>query len=348
MDRSGRDGREVISSKDFSLPDLICHADWSTNPAKRWMAIACRTENGEYSAQLPILVGEPTTLLYRLRDMAGAGAAVLVGFDFPIGLPLKYASKVGVGDFLDALPNLGRGRWKYFFSVAETAEAIGLFRPFYPSSPGGRKHRDLIQALGVTGMADLLRKCDLAHAGRRAASPLFWTLGAQQVGKAAIHGWKEVLVPGIRDKELDLALWPFSGQLMNLLRQGRTILAETYPAEVYTHLGISFSMRRPGKKSGKRVQADRAANGGRLIDWAEQTGVSLAGQLRSGIGAGFGSAAGGEDLFDACVGLFGMLNVILGNRPTGEPEDPEVRNVEGWILGQGNQASPASGQKVIV
>jgi hypothetical protein len=97
-------------------------------------------------------------------------------------------------------------------------------------------------------MAELRRRCDLAHAGRRAASPLFWTLGAQQVGKAAIHGWKEVLVPGIGMRELDVWIWPYSGQLMNLLRPGRIIIAETYPAEVYTHLGISFSTRRPGKK----------------------------------------------------------------------------------------------------
>jgi hypothetical protein len=323
-----------MGSKDYRLPDAICHADWSANPAKRWMALAFTTGEGKYTAHHPILVGDPATLLYRLREVAGPGATILVGFDFPIGLPSIYARKVGVEDFLDLLPNLGWGRWKDFFSVAETAEQIGLYRPFYPRSPGGRKHCDLIQALGVTRMAELRRRCDLAHAGRRAASPLFWTLGAQQVGKAAIHGWKEVLVPAIGMRDLDVWIWPFSGQLMNLLRPGRIIIAETYPAEVYTHLAISFSTRRPGKKFGKRVQVDRAANGERLIDWAEQAGISLADELRLGVESGFGPAAGREDLFDACIGLFGMLNVVLGKRPAGEPEDPEVRKVEGWILGQ--------------
>jgi hypothetical protein len=34
------------------------------------------------------------------------------------------------------------------------------------------------------------------------------------------------------------------------------------------------------------------------------------------------------------VGLFGMLNVVLGRLPCGEPDDPVVRRIEGWILGQ--------------
>ena len=34
------------------------------------------------------------------------------------------------------------------------------------------------------------------------------------------------------------------------------------------------------------------------------------------------------------VGLLGMLNVVRGYRATGEPDDPAVRDIEGWILGQ--------------
>jgi hypothetical protein len=29
-----------------------------------------------------------------------------------------------------------------------------------------------------------------------------------------------------------------------------------------------------------------------------------------------------------------MLGVVLGRRPAGEPADPEIRRIEGWILGQ--------------
>jgi len=42
----------------------------------------------------------------------------------------------------------------------------------------------------------------------------------------------------------------------------------------------------------------------------------------------------GEDPFDAVAGLFGTLEVSLGRRSSGEPNDPCIRDVEGWILGR--------------
>ena len=51
----------------------------------------------------------------------------------------------------------------------------------------------------------------------------------------------------------------------------------------------------------------------------------------------FGARNDGEDRFDAVVGLLGMLDVVLGNLPSGEPEDDTTR-VEGWILGQHSTA----------
>ena len=46
-----------------------------------------------------------------------------------------------------------------------------------------------------------------------------------------------------------------------------------------------------------------------------------------------GSEPGADDPFDAVVGLFGLLNVVRGARASGEPDDPVVRRIEGWILG---------------
>jgi hypothetical protein len=34
------------------------------------------------------------------------------------------------------------------------------------------------------------------------------------------------------------------------------------------------------------------------------------------------------------IGLFGLINVVGGARPSGEPDDPAVRRIHGWILGQ--------------
>jgi len=62
--------------------------------------------------------------------------------------------------------------------------------------------------------------------------------------------------------------------------------------------------------------------------------VIVAPQLAAALKDGFGASPDGEDRFDAVIGLFGMINVILGNRPAGEPEEEAIRKIEGWILGQ--------------
>lgn len=308
-------------------PVLMVHADWSLHPRKRWVARAI-SEGNRYRLEPPELAGAASTLLYRLRAEAGAAGTVLLGTDFPIGLPLSYASRVGANDFVALLPRLGYGEWADFYRVAETPNEIGLRRPFYPYRPGGTSHKHLLEGLGVERMDDLRRQCELAHAERRAAAPLFWTLGSQQVGKAAISGWRDMLAPALRDGAFPLTLWPFQGELAALLRPGQVVVAETYPAEEYGHLGLSFGAR------SKRDQAARAANGARLLTWAEQREVKLAPALAAAVRNGFGPGKEGEDPFDALVGLLGMLDVVRGQRPAGAPPRDAVRRVEGWILGQ--------------
>jgi hypothetical protein len=132
----------------------------------------------------------------------------------------------------------------------------------------------------------------------------------------------------------NLALWPFSGTLFDLVKPGRLIVAETYPAEYYEHLRIAFQPSQRGQKYGKRVQTCRADNQQTILNWAAKVGVDFAPKLQVEIVDGFSAAANGEDRFDAAVGLFGMLNVLLGHRRLDEPTEPAICRVEGWILGQ--------------
>lgn len=313
------------------LPHLVAHADWSVTAAKRWLALATLHASA-YRAQPPQPVGDPQTLLNRLRKQAGPDGAVLLGVDFPLGLPLAYAELAGVEDFAALLPQLGQGEWRDFYRVAERPEEISLHRPFYPRRPGGARQSHLVQALGLLSSAALRRRCDYQQLDRPAAAALFWTIGAQQVGKAAISGWRDLLTPRLASG--DLALWPFDGPLTDLLRSGRIVVAETYPAECYRHLGVHFPSPRAGASSGKRVQAERSAQAQTLLNWASQAGVDIDPALRAAIGDGFGASDDGEDRFDAVVGLFGLLNIVLGCRPPGDPTDPAICHIEGWILGQ--------------
>ena len=312
-----------------ALPRLVVHADWGLDPRKRWMCVAERTASASYRVSAPEDVGDPETLLTRLRERAD-GASVFVGFDFPIGVPVAYARHAGVEQFRDLLSQLGKGRWARFFDVAERPEEVALERPFYPMRPGGTRQKHLTHALGVDSMKDLLRICERGTAARGPASPLFWTMGAKQVGKAALLGWRRVLVPALENEALPISLWPFDGGLDALLDSGGIVVAETYPAEACVHLGLEP----PGRGWAKTSQEGRQAQAAALRRWADRRGVALAADLAESIDDGFGPGKHQEDPFDALLGVMSMLEVTLGHRPEGGPEDDVIRAVEGWILGQ--------------
>lgn len=313
-----------------TLPVLVAHADWGSSAARRRLTYALRRPDGRFIAYAPGPVGDLQTLLRRLRTLAPSGG-ILFGVDFPLGLPQRYAAAAGVTGFAPLLPQLGTGQWVRFYEVAEHPEEISIVRPFYPQRPGGARQIHLVQALGMTSIDDLRRRCDRAAPARRAAAPIFWTLGAQQVGKATIVGWRDVLGAARRAYAPDDAafpwLWPFEGRLNDLFAAERLVVAEVYPGECYHHLGVAL-------RGSKRAQATRTAAGVELLAWANAAEVILEPVLRHAIADGFGAAPGGDDDFDATVGLFGALNVVLGHRAAGEPADPTIRLVEGWILGQ--------------
>jgi hypothetical protein len=62
--------------------------------------------------------------------------------------------------------------------------------------------------------------------------------------------------------------------------------------------------------------------------------ISLSKDVDAQLHDGFGAAADGEDRFDAFCGACGMIEIANGCRAAGAPHDPDIRNFEGWILGQ--------------
>ncbi len=307
-------------------PLHVVHADWGKAPAKRWQACAWIDPDGRIEASAPVPVEDAAGLLASRSRIPGRDAPALFGFDFPIGLPVAYARRAGIADFPGFLNELAAGRWPDFARLAERPEQIGPGRPFYPSGQRGVRQSHLLAGHGVEELDALRRRCERARPGRRAASPLFWTLGGQQVGRAALAGWLETLLPALERPDLDVALWPFEGRLESLLATRAVTVAETYPAEFYGHLGLEL-------RGSKRRRTDRAAQADDLHRWARRSRVGLSAALAQEIDEGFGDRPDGEDRFDAVVGLLGMLGVLLGRRPSGEPtNDPELC-VEGWILG---------------
>jgi hypothetical protein len=307
---------------------IAAHADWSAHPGKRWICVAERAAAG-WIAAAPRLVGDPTRLLPAL--MAG-GAPVALGLDLPLGLPRAFAAgraEAGFPAFLAArLPE------DPFFRVADALESVSAARPFYPMrGVRGMSRAAHAAALGFAGPADLSRACDRATADRPAGAPLFWTLGANQTGKAAIAAWRDWLAPALR-AGAPIALWPFAGPMAGLLAPGRAVLAEVYPAEALRQLGLRLA-------GSKRDAAARRDLAGPLRAAMARLGIDADADLAQAIVAGFGTDAAGEDRLDCVLGLLNLIAVLDGARPDHIPADPWIRQWEGWVLGQaGPSAAP--------
>lgn len=263
----------------------------------------------------------------QLWTKTGETGCAFAGFDFPIGLPASYATRAGTSSFRTLLPKLGCDEWKDFYSVCDDPGDISVNRPFYPNGRyKGRRKDDLFRGHGVYSLEPLLRRCERGGNGQRQACCLFWTLGGNQVGKAAIIGWRDVLAPALRN----VSLWPFDGPLPPLSVPGNVVIAETYPAECHGW----FSNYPLGSK---RNQDNRRKFGAPLLRWAGDQSVRFDDCLRKKIRDGFTQ---GDDAFDAVVGLFGMLQVCLGQRGTGEPDEHIILAIEGWILGRERWGGP--------
>ncbi|MFT8247065.1 hypothetical protein [Roseomonas sp. BN140053] len=300
---------------------MAAHADWSVDPRKRWVTVARRTGAG-WQAGAPRPVGDPAALAAALlRD----GAAVALGLDLPLGLPRAYAAGLTEPDFpafLRASPARPR-----FWSVAATLAEVSREAPFYPRRGlRGMTRASHAEALGFTGPAELCRLCDRATAERPAGAPLFWTLGANQTGKAAISAWRDWLAPALA-VGAPFHLWPFAGSLHASLAPGRAVLAEVYPAEAMRHAGVRLA----GSKRSRAVRLRAAPS---LHEAMARLRVLPDPALLAAVADGFGPDAAGEDRLDSVLGLLGLVGVLDGMRPDFIPDDPWVRRWEGWVLGQ--------------
>ncbi|WP_290684862.1 MULTISPECIES: hypothetical protein [unclassified Haematobacter] len=304
--------------------ETIIHADWSVAVQKRWQARATR-EGGVWTLHPPVRGLEATDLLRTSR-----AGRLIAGFDFPIGVPAFYGRQTGFRDFPTLLDALAEEDWAAFLCVAAESDEISVKRPFYPHRPGGRRQEDLIRALGAERMDDLRRCCDRAT-DERPAAPLFWTLGANQVGKAALDGWMRVILPARR---AGAALWPYDRGTEMLERP--FILAETYPAEAMRRLKFM-----PEGRFSKRRQADRATVAARVIGWAERLGARLSTELLTALTQGFGADRTAEDRFDAVVGLCGMIDLVERKGRAEVPALDDVHLWEGWIFGRSLSLAPA-------
>jgi hypothetical protein len=290
------------------------------------VAVACRRKDS-YEIEKMYSPDNANSLIPELQELSAAGTC-LIGFDFPIGLPSAYGINRAFDSWREAMVIIQKPSSGKFFEVSDTPS---LQQPFYPKSPGKKgQHRRarLVKAMGFDEEHQLYRTCEQPTDHRRRASCLFWTIGGQQVGRAALHGWQHALLP----HRNAISMWPFDGSLAQLFALPKPVIVEMYPAEYY-HL-----INAPRGRWSKRKSADRKALAVGIYRHLKKLGVSMTDVVSRAVDKGFDS----EDEFDAFVGLLGMLSVVLGHLPTDPPPRVPDISIEGWIFGQKHSSAQRS------
>jgi hypothetical protein len=309
---------------------VVAAADWSMSDAKRWVCAAnWDPQGGCWRVGVPERV-KAAGCIEQLVELAN-GRAVLLGLDLPVGVPEAYGRLSGCTDFRDLLLTVtggdDAGTWAGFF---QRSRRPCVHRPFYPSLPVRTRGEVSRRALaeGVLGTSDgdgLLRACDR----QSGAECMFFTLGGAQVGGAVISAWPALVAPAVRSGRC--AVWPFDGELADLARRAGTVtLAEIYPGEAYGRLGVKIGS---GSGRSKRRVTDRTEVAAELRAAVRACGAKASAALVRAMAAGFDPPGefGGEDGFDALVGVLGMLAAMRDDATA--PRDAAVRRWEGWILG---------------
>ena len=146
-----------------------------------------------------------------------------------------------------------------------------------------------------------------------------------------VHDPKE-LVPLLRAGDRDFAVWPFEGELNELLRDRRIVLAETYPALAYgavlaDELTTSQVLVSKNKPEQRRAACDQIAR----ARWVESGPVDL-GDLDP--------VQADEEAFDSHMTAVAVQRCLLDDRPLVAPDwiDPVA---EGAMLLAGPVAIPA-------
>ena len=105
----------------------------------------------------------------------------------------------------------------------------------------------------------------------------------------------------------EVKLWPFDGDLVTLLATPGVTVAEIYPAEAYSHLGVSIGTGTGSTKTSRKAR--QRATSHWLVDF-DSGPIRLSSAARSWVEWGFLA----EDDFDAMAGLLSMLQIVTKQR----------------------------------
>ena len=284
-------------------------ADWSKDARKRSVHVAMpRTRCIRYEESTAWDLAALLQLARKLKEEAGP---VLLGMDLALGVPAGYWRMVrrdAEGGrpprrFLDWLAGLDPE--SDFFREVRSPEDWRPDRPFFAVQKG--KGGKTVFTQKVEG--NMLRRIDEATG----AKPLFAVSGMPgTVGSATRALWKE-LIPLLKKKERDFAVWLFEDPPLPALLSGSGIvLAESYPGLAYA---VAVDERLPTSRM-KNAKTNRDWREGicaclEKAAWVREHGVCLGDLDRA--------RASGDD-FDSLVTAAAVLRCVLEGRELCAPE----------------------------
>ena len=218
-----------LASQHAMLPTFFVSADWSKDESKRSVHVA---DLDARRIRREVCAGWNLKRLLELAGKLARRGSVLVGVDAALGVPAGYwravqtaqrwGSPAAPAGFVDWLGRLDPGS-EFFEEIREPRE-WSVERPFF-RVPGRRG--------GLRGFTEKFHDGFLRPIDRSTgAKPIFAVSGIPgTVGSGTRALWQE-LIPLLRASR-HFAVWPFEGELPDLLSCRGVVLAETYPGLAY-------------------------------------------------------------------------------------------------------------------
>lgn len=280
-------------------PAVIVSADWSKESSKRSVHVADTEERRIWPEERPDW--SLGSLLAFSRTLAARGP-VLVGLDLVLGVPEAYWNRAiedprwaDQASFVDWVATLDR--LPSFFEIANSPDEWRVDRPFF-RVPAGKGGLGSVQARAGSSLRRRIDECT-------GANPIFAVSGIPgTVGSGTRALWQE-LAP-LLTEDRDFAVWPFEGELEELLRSGRVVLAETYPGMAYaaaiapslpTNRILISKTKQPSREQACELLAEAA--------WVREGSVEL-GDLEG--------PRSDEDSFDSHMTAAAVLRCVMEGR----------------------------------
>ena len=289
---------------------IIC-IDWSKHAHKRriWWRPA-----GTQSIEPLALEG--TNLIDVLEYFESEKNPVLVGIDAAIGAPRQVLTQFSAGERIN---NAGFFQWmNWLFDYGYPDEPVTspedwhYSRPFIHVPPG-KGSKSAFTHYGIP----LHRTVE---AGLNSNSPLIVSGIPGTVGSGSRELWRQIWESKIRQVS-NVAVWPYDGELANLLKNTQFVLAEIYPKACYG-IALSDSLPSPLIALAKTKQPTREKTVQQILDkYSNTLQIENIDQCRNN-----------EDDFDAMISTL-ALHRLFEHKIILEPKTTACHS-EGAVLGK--------------